>query len=157
MSGADDAADVGDTMPAEEEHDRAAAPAATARPDPSPAPTADRVANAVSGVAAAAAAGGFETPPHVRFWREMNKEFSTWFLLLPEEKRRAVVEEAGGPEFPERGPGQGGVMKPTDLLLPELTKAGMLAGGGRCLILFFTRRAVETCTETDTKVCTRAF
>jgi len=117
----------------------AAAPVGTA---------ADPAAAAIEGVARAAAAGGLGLPPHIKFWRDRNREFSTWFLLLPEENRRAVVEEAG-PDLPERGPSQGAVMKPSDLLLPELTRAGMLAGGGRCLVLFFTRRAVEKCTETD--------
>jgi hypothetical protein len=110
------------------------------------------VTAAVAGVAAAAAAAGLNLQPHAKFWNERNKQFSTWFLLLPEEGRRAVVDEAGGPGFPEQGPSAGAELKATDLLLPELTKAGMLAGGGRCLVLFFTRRSVENVTETDTKV-----
>eukprot|EP00038_Savillea_parva_P015952 m.15433 g.15433 ORF g.15433 m.15433 type:complete len:263 (-) comp3264_c0_seq2:68-856(-) len=121
---------------------------ATSRPESG----ASTVTSAVAGVAAAAASAGLNVPPHVRFWREHNREFSTWFLLLSEEQRRAVVVEAGGRAMPERGPGQGGRMGPTDILLPELTIAGMLAGGGRCLVLFFTRRAVEACRETDTKM-----
>ena len=110
------------------------------------------VTAAVAGVAAAAAAAGLNLQPHAKFWNERNKQFSTWFLLLPEEGRRAVVDEAGGPGFPEQGPSAGAELKATDLLLPELTKAGMLAGGGRCLVLFFTRRSVENVMETDTKV-----
>jgi hypothetical protein len=119
---------------------------------PAPAASVDSAASAIAGVAAAAAMAGLDAPAHVRFWREKNRDFSTWFLLLSEEGRRAVVDEAGGPDFTERGPGQGGHMKPTDILLPELTKAGLLASGGRVLVLFFTRRCIEKCTEVDTKV-----
>lgn len=57
-----------------------------------------------------------------------------------------------GLSTPDHGPSAGDELKATDLLLPELTKAGMLAGGGRCLVLFFTRRSVENVTDTDTKV-----
>lgn len=43
-------------------------------------------------------------------------------------------------------------MQPTDILLPELTYAGMLAGDGRCLVLFFTRRAVEKADADDARM-----
>lgn len=63
-------------------------------------PRSSAASAAVTGVAAAAAASGLNLQPHARFWLQRNKEFSTWFLLLPEEGRRAVVDEAGGPGFP---------------------------------------------------------
>jgi len=93
----------------------------------------------------------FEDKAIQQFWTNNCREFSTWFLLLSAEDRERVVKQAG-PDLPERGPAQGTAMKPTDLLLPELTMAGMLAGDGRCLILFFTRRAVEKADADDIRM-----
>lgn len=70
-----------------------------------------------------------------KFWVSQSKEFSTWFLLKSAEERRAVLVKAGGSTergaLPEAGPSPGAELTPTDLLLPELTLNGLLAGDGR--------------------------
>lgn len=99
-------------------------------------------------MATMAPAAGSEGATKLRkFWVANTKEFSTWFLLMSDEERLEAVKEAG-PDLPQSGPSAGTRMSPTDILLPELTYDGMLAGNGRCLVLFFTRRTME---NVDTK------
>lgn len=77
-----------------------------------------------------------------QFWMEQNKPFCTWFLLKTPEDRLQVLKKAM-PDMPEKGPSAGAKLQPSDVLLPELTQAGMTAGDGKLFVLFMTRRVVE--------------
>ena len=83
-----------------------------------------------------------------RWWRENNRAFSLWFLttLANDEARQQVLLEAS-PSLPKSPPATrikaGVALKVTDVLVPELNLEGLLAGGGKLLVMFFARRCVK--------------
>eukprot|EP00041_Stephanoeca_diplocostata_P005087 m.56132 g.56132 ORF g.56132 m.56132 type:complete len:196 (-) comp15566_c0_seq1:48-635(-) len=86
-----------------------------------------------------------------QFWTEHSKPFSTWFLLKLPEDRLDLIKKCG-PDLPQERPQDGDELKPTDVLLPELTIHGMTACDGKLFILFITRRVMESAYANDMKM-----
>ena len=90
-----------------------------------------------------------------RWWLENNRPFSVWFLTtLPDDDARRKVLVEAAPSMPRRpatarDKTQEDNMTATDWLLPELSQDGLLAGGGKLLVLFFTRRCMKADDETS--------
>jgi hypothetical protein len=81
------------------------------------------------------------------YWQRHCKAFSLWFLALPGDKQRTMLLEQA-PDMPllsaatrERN---GEVLTATDVILQELCQEGLVAGNGKCLILFLTRQLAQT-------------
>ena len=77
------------------------------------------------------------------WWKRHCKVFSTWWLCATAETRLEVLL-AASPDMPAVNSAaraqSGESLKPTDLLLPELSQDALMASGGRLLALFFTKR-----------------
>lgn len=91
-----------------------------------------------------------------QWWQRHNKIFNEWFLSLSTESQ-AIVLLKGSPDLPLKSSSirskdaVGGPLKPTDLILPELSQEALLAAGGKILVLLLTRRLqpADTCFRQD--------
>ena len=77
------------------------------------------------------------------WWARHGDNLMKWFTSITAVQREAFVKGVA-PDIPKELPGirasKGEVLRPTDILLPELTLDGLLGGDGKLLGLFLSRR-----------------
>jgi hypothetical protein len=82
-----------------------------------------------------------------QWWERHCRSVSTWFIALSMDDKVRILSRAS-PDIPKELPTvrkQSGIeLKPTDIILPELSLDGLLACNGMILILLITRRCAAT-------------
>ena len=93
-----------------------------------------------------------------QYWQRHCKSFSEWFLQLNNEIQHQYILESC-PDIPAinisiREQIIGEFIKPSDIILPELSLDQLVALNGKVLVLLFTRRCVSTdlCYDSDLKL-----
>jgi hypothetical protein len=79
-----------------------------------------------------------------QWWSRHCQGFSHWFLTLSHEQQQSTLLNAC-PDMPISIPNLNdiSIIKPTDIILPELVLDSLLTSNGKLFILFLTRRFVN--------------